>query len=661
MRSPREAPSASEQPEQEVRRLGEELEARVDQVLALTAARGPKSGRGSRASLDPAVIHSFERIGRRSTIALARWMAGGNPQDGRQTGRHAWDTYGQLAAQSAAPLNEVTKRCLRWRDAVIDTLRASAAELGVCEAALAQATAMTQRVLDVTLVRICEAFERERERIERELVRRDEELTFIATHDRLTGLPNRTLILDRGTQMLGRARRRQAPVAALVIDMDNFTSINDTLGHSLGDELLRAIAARLDEAVRDIDGLARLGGDLFAVLAEDLCTKADAELVAGRLKDALKAPFMLDEHDHTGLTVSASIGVAIGEHATVEDLLRDADIAMHRAKHDGKNRLVVFESGMQDVLQSRMKLEMNLRGALSHDQFFLVYQPTFDLLRMVPTGVEALIRWRSDTRGVVAPNDFIPLLEETGLIVDVGRWVLQEACRQGARWRACGHELGVAVNVSPRQLETDEFIADVRNALERNGLQAHALTLEITETTLMRNPDQTARRLRAIKDLGVRIAVDDFGTGYSSLSHLQRFPVDSLKIDRSFISQMSESSEAETLLRTLVKLGKALAIETLAEGIEREPQLSLLQEELCDAGQGYLFARPLEAHAAEAFLQSWRTGEPPLTPAAQPTAAAQPPAADTPAAQRGAPALAAATAASPLPAPRLLAVAKKSG
>jgi diguanylate cyclase (GGDEF)-like protein len=597
----REAP-ASTQTDAEVRRLGDALGTRVDEVLTRTTAR---ANRGSSTTLDPKVLESFERIGRRSTDAVARWMAGGDPQEGRKTGHEAWHTYGQLAAQSAAPLNEVTKRCLRWRDAVIEILGESAQELAISPEALTRATAMLQLTLDVTLVRMCEAFEQERARMAEELTRREEELAFMATHDQLTGLPNRTLILDRGEQMLGRARRQHTPIAALLIDLDNFTAINDSLGHSAGDELLRAIAARLDGVVRDIDALGRIGGDEFVVLAEEFSEGADAELIAERLRDALKAPFTLADGERTQLTVTASIGVASGERTAVEDFLRDADIAMHRAKWDGKNRHVVFESDMQDVVQGRMELEMDLRSALANDEFFLLYQPTFDLRGMIPTGVEALIRWKSAVRGIVQPNDFIPLLEETGLIVDVGRWVLGEACRQAAKWRDDGHPLGVAVNVSARQLETDEFIDDVRAALSRTGLPAQTLTLEITETTLMRSPEQTAMRLHAIKELGVRIAIDDFGTGYSSFAHLQRFPVDSLKIDRSFISQLSENPEGETLLRTLVQLGKALSIETLAEGIELPDHLSLLQEENCDSGQGYLFARPLEVGAAESFLRNW--------------------------------------------------------
>jgi len=285
--------------------------------------------------------------------------------------------------------------------------------------------------------------------------------------------------------------------------------------------------------------------------------------------------------------------------------LHDADIAMYRAKWDGKNRYVVFESEMQDAIKSRVELEMDLRDAIENHEFFLVYQPTFDLRDMSPTGVEALIRWKHPSRGVVAPNDFIPLLEETGLICQIGKWVLEEACRQGAAWREAGYPIGMAINVSGRQLDSDELLADVKDALSESGLDPGALTLEITETTLMRNAEETARCLSAIKALGVRIAIDDFGTGYSSLAHLQQFPVDALKIDRSFIARLTENPEGETLIHTLVQLGKALSIETLAEGIEHQRELSLLQDEQCDSGQGFLYARPLDAEATEKFLADY--------------------------------------------------------
>jgi diguanylate cyclase (GGDEF)-like protein len=595
-------PSPSEPANERLGALGEALNARSHEVLERILARTQAAGK----DLDEPARTSFARVCEIATTAVAHWMAGGDPREGMGAGREAWGVFGQLAAHREAPLHEVTKRCLRWRDAVHEVLRESASELETPAEVLAAAEAMTQRTLDVTFVKMCEAFEAERSRTDEELARRQEELVFLATYDQLTGLPNRTLILDRVEQMFGRARRRQTPVAALCINLDNFTSINDTLGRAAGDELLQAIAARLDGFVRDSDALGRIGGDEFVVLAEDLSLAAGAEVIAERLQEALAAPFTVAGREHNDVRVTASIGIATGERPTAEAMLRDAEIAMHRAKWEGKGSHVVFESGMQDLVQSRMELEMDLRAALGHSEFFLVYQPTLDLNRMQPTGMEALIRWRHPERGVVQPNDFIPLLEETGLIVPVGKWVLEEACRQCASWRKAGHDIGVAVNVSARQLDSDRFIGEVQSTITAFGLDPAALTLEITETTLMGNPEETARRVHAIRELGVRIAIDDFGTGYSSLAHLQRFPVDALKIDRSFISQLAENPEGETLIRTLVQLGKALSIETLAEGIERERELLLLLEEHCDSGQGYLFARPLEVDAAERFLREWR-------------------------------------------------------
>jgi len=585
-------------------RLGEALNARTDDVVAGMLRRSAASGQ----VLAPVVEDSFVRVGTVSTIAVARWMAGEGAAVARDVGQESWRIFGQLAAQREAPLNEVTKRCLRWRDAADDVVRETAEQLALEPEVLAWALGMLQRSLDVTLVRMCESFESERQRSHEELTRRQEELAFLATHDALTGLPNRTLILDRVEQMLVRSRRSQTPVAALFVDLDNFKSINDTLGHGVGDELLRAVAARLDGVVRDIDALGRLGGDEFVVVAEGMSLSSGPEMIAERLLEALKQPFELEGAEKNRLTVTASVGIAAGDRVSAEELLRDADIAMYRAKWDGKNRYVVFESGMQDAVQSRMELEMDLRVAFEHDEFFLVYQPTFDLQEMTPTGMEALIRWRSPVRGVVQPDDFIPLLEETGLICEVGAWVLREACLQGAAWRQNGYGVGIAVNVSARQLDTDEFVTEVRDALAQSGLEPGVLTIEITETTLMSNADETAQRLAQIKELGVRIAIDDFGTGYSSLAYLQRFPVDALKIDRSFISRISQDPEGETLIRTLVQLGKSLSIETLAEGIEQSSELSLLKEEHCDSGQGFLFARPLDLAASESFLRDWIGG-----------------------------------------------------
>jgi diguanylate cyclase (GGDEF)-like protein len=585
----------------DLRRLGQALNERTEQVVAAMLARTVSSG----CELDAAVEERFARVGAVSTEAVARWMSGEAVEVAREVGRESSQIFAQLASQRAAPLNEVTKRCLRWCDAAAEVLTECAAELGVGAVVLARAQGMLQRSLNVTLVRMCESFETERRRADEELARRQHELAFLATHDALTGLPNRTLILDRVEQMLMRARRDRTPLAALFIDLDNFKTINDTLGHAAGDELLRAVASRLTAVVRETDAVGRLGGDEFVVVASELSLASGPELIAERLLEALDQPFRLEGSESSPLRVTASIGIASGERDSAGDLLRDADIAMYQAKWDGRHRFAVFESGMQTAVQTRMELEMDLRMALENEEFFLVYQPTFSLQDMTPTGMEALIRWNSPTREVVQPDDFIGLLEETGLIVDIGRWVLREACEQGVRWREAGHPIGIAVNVSARQLDGDEFVTDVHRALEDSGLEADALTIEITETALMRDTDATIARLGAIKELGVRIAIDDFGTGYSSMAHLQHFPVDALKIDRSFITQMTHNREGETILHTLVQLGKALSIETLAEGIEQVQELSLLQGELCDSGQGFLFAKPLDAQDTAAFLQGW--------------------------------------------------------
>jgi diguanylate cyclase (GGDEF)-like protein len=498
----------------------------------------------------------------------------------------------------------VTRRYFWWRNAMAEVLRGCASRLEVGPEALAAALNILQLSLEFSLVRMCECFEEERSRTDEELSRRDAELAFLATHDALTGLPNRTLILDRTEQMLARSRRDRTPAAALFIDLDNFKDINDTLGHAIGDELLKAVAARLGGVTRESDALGRLGDDEFVVISEELSLAAGPELVAERLIDALSHPFKIGP-EGTRVSVRASIGIAMDEKTSAEELLRHADIAMYRAKWEGRNRYAVFESGMQETMRRRLELEMDLREALAHDQFFLVYQPTIDLRTMRPTGVEALLRWRHPERGVLRPDAFLSLLEETGLIVEVGKWVLDQACAQGAAWRAAGHPITMAVNVSGRQLDTDQITAEIEVALADSGLDPEALTIEVTETTLMRDAEETARRLTEIKRLGVRIAIDDFGTGYSSLGHLQRFPVDALKIDRSFISGLRDNREGETLVHSLVQLGKALSIETFAEGIEQQHELSLLQREACDSGQGFLFARPLDVAETESFLRNW--------------------------------------------------------
>jgi diguanylate cyclase (GGDEF)-like protein len=435
------------------------------------------------------------------------------------------------------------------------------------------------------------------------------ELRHQALHDALTGLPNRVLAMDRAQQMLARARRQQTPVAALYVDVDGFKHINDTFGHAAGDELLRIVAERLGAIVREGDTAARLGGDEFVVLLEGSTLDAGPELVADRLLEVLRQPYELGGAAGRPLKVTASIGVAMGTGENADELLRDADLAMYQAKQGGRNRCAVFESSMQTSSRDRVTLEMDLADALERREFFLVYQPTFDLRSKRTIGVEALIRWRHPTRGVLAPGEFIAIAEASALIVPIGRWVLKEACRQTAIWHARGHMIGVSVNVSARQLEDEELFENVRNALLESGLPASSLTLEITETVIMRDADAASERLRQLKQLGVRIAIDDFGVGYSSLAYLRQLPADSLKIDRSFIAGIATSSASAALIRTLVQLGRTLEIETLAEGIEDEAQLETLRREDCEQGQGFLYSRPLEADALEEFLNTAAVAE----------------------------------------------------
>jgi diguanylate cyclase (GGDEF)-like protein len=430
---------------------------------------------------------------------------------------------------------------------------------------------------------------------------RTREIHHLALHDALTELPNRVLILDRIDQMLARSRREHTPVAVLFLDLDNFKAVNDTLGHAAGDQLLADVAARLTGAIRQEDTVGRLGGDEFVVLAEGASLAAGAEMVAERILDVLATPFEIAGSD-TPLTVTASIGIAEGRRATPDELLRDADIALYQAKAAGKKCAVIFAPAMQEAVDDNRQIETDLNAALQDDQFFLLYQPTFDLSSGAFTGVEALLRWRHSTRGVILPDDFIPALEASGLIVAVGRWVLEEACDQGAAWQRQGHNVTVSINVSAKQLDRDQIITDVGNALTHSGFDPSLCVLELTETTLMHNLDDTVSRLSLLKALGVRIAIDDFGTGYSSLAYLRQFPIDVLKIDQSFVAGITDTSEAVAIVRAMVQLGRALGLETVAEGVENDGQRVQLAAENVDAAQGFLFARPLDVEAVSRLL-----------------------------------------------------------
>jgi len=415
---------------------------------------------------------------------------------------------------------------------------------------------------------------------------------------------------------LTRGRRSNSATALLQIDLDNFKDLNDTIGHAVGDALLKDIAARLTSVLRESDTVGRLEGDEFVVLTEGRLGSGTshafgavegaegatgARLVAERILDALREPFSLSDAG-SSYVMTASIGIATGDRESAEELLRDADVALHEAKAAGRNRYVFFRPEMHSAVVDRFDLESELRTAVSRKQLFLVYQPIFDLRTMNVRGLEALLRWRHPTRGVVLPMEFIPTLETSGMIVEVGRWVLAEACRQTRLWHDAGHLVCISANVSAVQFEAGDLVGDVRSALERSGLDPRYLVMEITESVLMRDPITMVDRLRELEGIGVRVAVDDFGTGYSSMAYLKQFPIDILKIDRSFVLDMMDSSEGAALVHTLVQLGKAVGFVTVAEGIEDEEQLERLRAEECDNGQGFYYSHPLEAPDAGRFM-----------------------------------------------------------
>lgn len=481
-------------------------------------------------------------------------------------------------------------------------VRGAAVTSGLSAEAQALIVLVVGVLVSLLLFAVLFTLARSRERALRLVAQRTGQLRHQALHDALTGLPNRVLALDRAEQMLARAGRSRVPIAALHVDLHGFKQINDTFGNAIGDELLRIVAQRLRSIVRQGDTAARVGGDEFVVLLEGATLDAGPELVAERLLEVLSQPYDLTHQGARELTLSASVGIAEGLRDSADALLAEADVALDEAKAAGTNRWVRFEAEMQTAALRKLTIELDLGSALKRDELFLLYQPIFDLHSHTVVGVEALVRWQHPERGLVAPDEFIPIAEGNGLIVALGRWVLREACRQAYAWQGAGYEIGVSVNVSACQLDDATIVSDVELVLAETGLEPTRLSLEVTETALMRDPAATAQQLHALKRLGVGIAIDDFGTGYSSLAYLRQFPADTLKIDRSFIADIASCRESDALIHTLVQLGKSLGIETLAEGIEDESQLEALQREGCDHGQGFWFSRPLEARALEVLL-----------------------------------------------------------
>ena len=444
----------------------------------------------------------------------------------------------------------------------------------------------------------------ERQRVQQQLV-------HDALHDTLTGLPNRAFLMERIKFTIAHAKENSGYMyAVLFIDLDRFKVVNDSLGHFVGDLLLVAVSKLLKECVRENDIVARLGGDEFVILLDGIKNIQDATFVGNRIQKRLQSPFELEGHS---IFTSASIGIVFNslEYNSASDLMRDADIAMYRAKDNGKGRYSIFDQAMYNETLKLIELENNLRLALGRHEFMMYYQPIISLKNNNLVGFEALIRWKHPERGFISPTEFIPIAEDTGLILDIGEWLLEEACQQLQKWRQkfafspLVNSLKMNINLACQQLQEPNFIAKLDRILVETGLDGRFLKLEITESALIEPGGNIQRTLKQIRNRNIKLSIDDFGTGYSSLSYLRRFPIDNLKIDRSFIEQMNFDSENFEIVKLIVTLAKTLGMDTISEGVETLQQLNQLKALGCEFGQGYLFSRPLEPKAVESMLSQY--------------------------------------------------------
>jgi diguanylate cyclase (GGDEF)-like protein len=437
-----------------------------------------------------------------------------------------------------------------------------------------------------------------------ELKMLQEQLAHQAFHDSLTNLPNRALFMDRLPQALARSERRGDFVAVLFLDLDDFKVINDSLGHKAGDQMLIEVGHRLLSSVRAGDSVARLGGDEFTILLEDMADISEATMVAERIAEQLRAPFHLEGHE---VFVTTSIGIATSTlgHNTPEALLRNADIAMYEAKAKGKAIYKVFDQSMNSRAWERLQLEIDLRRAIESEEFKVYYQPVVRLDTGQIAEVEALVRWDHPQRNLVAPMEFIPFAEETGLILPIGHWVLDEACKQVKAWQTqypLDPPLMLSVNLSARQFKHHHLVEDIASALNKSGLEPHCLKLEITETAALDGVESTIATLHELKDLGIQLAIDDFGTGYSALSYLKRYTVDTLKLDRSFIKGLGRDPEDTAIVRAILAFAEALNLNVTAEGIETSEQCAYLKALGCQYGQGFYFSKPIPPEDVAALL-----------------------------------------------------------
>ena len=428
------------------------------------------------------------------------------------------------------------------------------------------------------------------------------EISRLARQDSLTGLPNRTLLSDRLTTAIASAYRHGHQLAVLFLDLDRFKPVNDSLGHGAGDRLLQSVANRLTASVRGTDTVSRQGGDEFVILLWEIQHRDDVAAVAAKIIEGVSGPHLVGKHE---LHVTASIGIAVypDDGADAETLIKNADIAVYHAKDSGRDNYKFFTEEMNARVVERQVLQGHLRGALERREFLLHYQPKIDLETGAMIGAEALIRWQHPVLGLVAPERFVPVAEETGLIVQIGQWVLREACRQAREWQANGlAAIPIAVNISALEFRSKVFIARVAEVLAQTGLEPRFLELELTESVLMESGPSTAAVLNELKAMGIRLAVDDFGTGYSSLSYLMQFPIDTLKVDQSFIRQVAGDTQGSPIITAVISMGKSLNCRVIAEGIETAEQLAFLRAQHCEEGQGFHFSPPLEARRFATLL-----------------------------------------------------------
>jgi diguanylate cyclase (GGDEF)-like protein/PAS domain S-box-containing protein len=429
------------------------------------------------------------------------------------------------------------------------------------------------------------------------------EMSHMAQHDILTNLPNRTLLQDRLTQAIATASRNDSRIAVLFLDLDGFKHINDSLGHGTGDRLLQSVARRLLAAVRTSDTVCRMGGDEFVILLSEVSHAGDAGVKAGKILSALSAPFEMEQNT---LRVTASVGVSTypEDGQSAELLIRNADLAMYQAKEKGRSNYQFFEKGMNVRAVERQSIEEDLRFALERNEFVVHYQPKIDLKTGGITGVEALVRWRHPKRGLVGPLRFISVAEDCGLILPIGKWVLRESCRQAKAWQDAGlPPIEVAVNVSSVEFRNDDFPEGIATILRETGLEPCYLELELTESVLMQHAEFSVPLLKNLKTMGVRLAIDDFGTGYSSLSYLRQFPIDTLKVDQSFIHEINAETDEATIISAVINMGCRLKHRVIAEGVETAEQLAFLRAHGCDEGQGYYFGRPMPATQTAKLLE----------------------------------------------------------